>query len=221
MNEAESKNLEVFKARENEPGDVFERRLGHLKIPEGWQFLPRGDVYLTRTVKKLGPTWVLLKFNSRRRVMQACGLYAPKLNIEKANAMAEETCERRASQRVAGAKARARKEENYREGFKKAVREFLNFAPQHAELAMKIASNVAEHACVVGSGRVARTQKIDLLEKVRLATIAYIRHQHTNYENRLNYIQYRQDGILTDDEYQLTKQAAFDEAQDFLNRHRE
>ena len=48
----------------------------------------------------------------------------------------------------------------YAEDFTTAVVRFLAFHPSHAELGMRLARVVAEHATPVGSGTVARTKRI-------------------------------------------------------------
>jgi hypothetical protein len=42
---------------------------------------------------------------------------------------------------------------------------------------------VTEHATPVGSGTVARTERIPLAERVRAAVIAWMRHQTTAYDS--------------------------------------
>ncbi|KAF8244265.1 hypothetical protein K440DRAFT_610155 [Wilcoxina mikolae CBS 423.85] len=45
--------------------------------------------------------------------------------------------------------------------------------------------DIVAHTMKTSSGRVGRTQKICLPERLRLATIAHLRHNHTDYENQL------------------------------------
>ena len=40
-----------------------------------------------------------------------------------------------------------------------------------------------DRAFEVGSGRVGRSRKIELDDKLRLATIAHVRHTHTDYDD--------------------------------------
>jgi hypothetical protein len=84
-------NLDVYDAREGEDGDAWNKDCGLLFIPDNWGYLPRGDAFLTRTVKRLGPTWVRKKNDRRRRITKTLGLYAPLANIRAAEAMAEQT----------------------------------------------------------------------------------------------------------------------------------
>ena len=44
---------------------------------------------------------------------------------------------------------------------------------------------IIDSAFEVGSGRVGRSRRIDIDGKLRLATIAHIRHNHTDYDDLL------------------------------------
>ena len=57
---------------------------------------------------------------------------------------------------------------------------WLDFAPEHAELAEQIATLAADRAVVVGSGRVGRTRLLPLEERAALAARATIRHRFTD-----------------------------------------
>ena len=73
----------------------------------------------------------------------------------------------------------------YRDQLAEAVRWFLAFAPEHADLGDEIASEAVTRAAVVGSGRVGRTRTLSLDERAALAARAVIRHRYTSYENDL------------------------------------
>jgi len=60
---------------------------------------------------------------------------------------------------------------------------FLNFNARHEEIAARLANAVAEHATPVGSGTVARTQRIPIEQRAESAVIAWLRHQTTAYDN--------------------------------------
>ena len=60
---------------------------------------------------------------------------------------------------------------------------FLDFAPSHANLAEQMADAVTQHATPVGSGTVARTQRIPIERRAESAVIAWLRHQTTAYDN--------------------------------------
>jgi hypothetical protein len=122
--------------------------------------------------------------------------------------------------RKIGAAARARKEERYRAAFRKAVLAYLDFAPRHAALAKKIADGVVRLACPVGSGTVARTGKLPLEERVRLAVRAYVRHRYTDYEEDLAVEGDLRLADLDADTYRDAKAAANRDAEEFIERHR-
>ncbi|MBE7463005.1 MAG: DUF2293 domain-containing protein [Planctomycetes bacterium] len=218
---AEPKALQSREVFELRPGYVRAcRDNAELRIPPDWEFLPSGSPFLTRKSKELGPHWILLKLNSRMKVYQAKGLYAPQANIQKAKELAAATESKRVKQRAEGAKGRLRKETKYQAEFKEEVLRYLSFAPQYLPLAEKIANDVAAHACRVGAGTVARTQTLDLAQKAELATIAHIRHHFTNYEDRLREIQADQEGVLTGDQHKESKQEANFVAKAFISKHR-
>jgi hypothetical protein len=60
---------------------------------------------------------------------------------------------------------------------------FLDFAPEHATLAGRLATAITRHATPVGSGTVARTQRIAIDQRAEAATIAWLRHQTTGYDS--------------------------------------
>jgi hypothetical protein len=84
--EAANQSLIVYRARPEEcgQGEVWNKDHGLLFIPEDWEFLPPGDAFVTGTVKKRGPVWVLKKKDRKRRLTLTLGLYAPGENIRKA-----------------------------------------------------------------------------------------------------------------------------------------
>ena len=71
----------------------------------------------------------------------------------------------------------------YEEEFSQAVSSFLAFAPVHAELAARLATAISAHAAPVGSGTVARTQRIPIERRAEAATIAWLRHATTAYDH--------------------------------------
>ena len=79
----------------------------------------------------------------------------------------------------AGRNRRAKEQEAYVADFKAGVLAFLDFDPGHAALADALALAITDHAVPVGSGTVARTQRIPLRQRVEAATIAWMRHQTT------------------------------------------
>lgn len=106
-------------------------------------------------------------------------------NIELAERQAERTAADRARARERAAVQRDRTEPAYRDELVAAIVTWLNFTDEHAQLADQIAQAAADHAAVVGSGRVGRTSTLSLEEKAALAARAHIRHHHTDYEDQL------------------------------------
>lgn len=154
-----------------------------LSPPPGWARLPPGDAGLTRRVKAAGPSWVVIEKRGRKAFSQ--GLWAPAENIERARAAleAERSTDAYARKRQADVARRERSQAAYVVSFEQEVLEFLRFAPRWHELARTVARLVAAHATPVGSGTVARTQRISIDERAEAAVIAWMRHQTTGYDH--------------------------------------
>lgn len=154
-----------------------------LAVPTGWQLLPPGDAGLTRRVKAAGPTWTVQQKKGRK--LFSLGVWAPADRIAAITAEleAERATESYAKRRVSDAVRRERKQTVYVEDFRGAVLNFLAFAPEHAELAQQLADAVTVHATPVGSGTVARTQRIPIERRAEAAVIAWLRHQTTTYDD--------------------------------------
>ena len=172
---------------------------------------------MTRQVKAVGVYWTVWRPRGRDRDhRRKLGLYAPEATIAAAHERARETEERRAKQRVTGQSSRAKAEERYRTELADAVRTWLDFAPRHGRLADQIAAGVAEHAAVVGSGRVGRTRLLSLEERAALAARAHIRHRYTDYDQQLDRF-----GLLEDDVHREIKADAQSSVDEFLAAHRQ
>jgi hypothetical protein len=154
-----------------------------LTVPSGWALLAPGDAGLTRRVKAAGPTWTVQEKVGRR--MFSRGVWAPAAHIETARgALAAERADPAYAKKLGADRARReKKQEAYVEDFHGAVLAYLAFDPQHADVASVIASAVTEHATPVGSGTVARTERIPLAERAESAVIAWMRHQTTSYDD--------------------------------------
>lgn len=191
---------------------------GDLESPQGWEFVPRGDAFVTRQVKKLGPHWVVVRRG--KGYTETLGLLAPPASIETARVLASETAARREAVRAASGERREKQEQVYRQQFAEAVLRILDFAPRYRALAQKIAEEAAQQATEVGSGRVGRTAKLTLEEKAELAARAYIRHHHTRYEERL-----MKAGLFEPDHgdpvYRDLRARAQEEVDEFLEQHRQ
>lgn len=151
--------------------------------PEGWILLPPGDAALTRRVKAAGEHWVVQEKKGRRIFSR--GVWAAETTIDKIRAEleVERSTEKYAKRKEADARRRNKAQTEYVEKFHGAVVTFLAFHPAHAELASHLARAVAEHATPVGSGTVARTQRIPVEQRAEAAVIAWMRHQTTAYDS--------------------------------------
>ncbi len=154
-----------------------------LRIPDGWELLPPGDATLTRRVKAGGPSWTVQEKKGRRTFSQGVWAPAERIVAIKRALDAERSTESYAKRRQADAKRRDRKQEAYVEDFRGAILSFLDFAPSHGDLAAGLASAVANHATPIGSGTVARTQRIPINRRAESAVIAWLRHQTTAYDD--------------------------------------
>jgi hypothetical protein len=199
---------------------------GELEAPDGWEFLPSGDAFLTRRVKASGAFWVVYRPRGRNRPhRRLLGLWAPADTIAAAREAAAATGERRARARESGAAYRARVEEVYAEQLHVAIVGFLAFAPRHRALADEIAADAARRAAEVGSGRVGRTRTLTLEERAELAARACIRHRYTDYEKRLRHAHEEaflggELFALDDRDYYLIKESAQLQVDEFIERHR-
>jgi hypothetical protein len=154
-----------------------------LTAPADWALLPPGDAGLTRRVKAAGPSWQVQE--KRGRKIFSRGLWAPQAHIEKARAdlQAERATPQYARKMASAAARRDREQSEYVLEFANAVLDFLRFAPSHAELAKRVAVRVSEHATPVGSGTVARTERIPVAARAEAAVVAWMRHQTTAYDH--------------------------------------
>ncbi len=150
--------------------------------PSDWGLLPPGDGALTKLVKSKGPTW-LVQVKVGRRVMSR-GIWASQIDI--LSAVEEITAKRTAPsydlQQERQRAAKEKKHQLYVKAFYEEVLRFLNFHQRFSMLAENLAEKVTALATPVGSGTVARTERIPLPDRARAAVIAWLRHQVTNYD---------------------------------------
>lgn len=165
------------------PGHVFTLDGKILAIPAGWALLPPGDAALSRRIKEDGPTWTVIEVKGRKRFSH--GIWAPAERITALRAERELEQQDPSYQRrlTAGRARRAAEQVEYVEDFRAAVQQYLDFAPRYTNEAAVLAGLIAQHATPVGSGTVARTERIPLEERAAAATIAWLRHQTTNYDD--------------------------------------
>lgn len=176
-----SDTLEVRPSKK--AGYVLSQDGEELKIPIGWGLLKPGDAALSRRIKKDGPTWTVKEPKGRKMFSQ--GIWAPAKRIE---ALRQELVGEREDPSYqkkldAGRKRRELEQQRYVLEFTSAVQQFLNFAYDYDEFEDSLAKLVAEHAVPVGSGTVARTQRIPIEQRAESAVIAWMRHQTTAYDD--------------------------------------
>lgn len=154
-----------------------------LKVPIGWVLLPPGDPGATRRFKAAGPTWTLEQRKGRKRF--SLGVWGPGVNLERIQRelAAERSTEAYAKRRASDSARRERKQEAYVEDFQGAVLQFLGFHERFLGLAQQLAAAVTAHATPVGSGTVARTERIPIERRAESAVIAWMRHQTTAYDS--------------------------------------
>jgi hypothetical protein len=151
--------------------------------PEGWVLLPPGDAALTRRVRAAGDHWVVQEKKGRKVFSR--GVWAPAATIERIRIEleSERATGGYVKRKEADARRRDKAQAEYVEDFHAAVLKFLAFHPVHAHLANRLARAVADHATPVGSGTVARTNRIPVEQRAEAAVIAWMRHQTTAYES--------------------------------------
>ena len=154
-----------------------------MTVPDGWALLPPGDAAMTRRVKATGEHWIVAEKKGRKTFSH--GVWAPSDSIERIREelKAERSTAGYAKKKEAAAKRRDKAQAAYVEEFSTAVLHFLNFHGTYAELALHFAHVVTEHATPVGSGTVARTQRIPVERRAEAAVIAWMRHQTTGYDD--------------------------------------
>lgn len=156
---------------------------GELLVPPAdWGYLAAGDGPLTRNVKSRGVSWQVQVQMGRRNIKK--GIWAPGENIAaaKKEVEAKRATPQYEKRLAADRDRRARKQQVYVEDFYGETLTFLAFHPDHQDFAEKLARAVTEHATPVGSGTVARTERIPVAERVQAAVIAWMRHNTTAYD---------------------------------------
>ncbi len=153
-----------------------------VRIPDDWTLLPPGDAALTRRVKAAGAHWVVQEKKGRKTFSR--GICAPlaRVNQIRTDLAVERASEVHAKRTLQAKQRREKKQSAYVEDFYGAVLQFLNFHLRYATEGQRLAKAVTEHATPVGSGTVARTERIPIEDRVQAAVIAWMRHQTTAYD---------------------------------------
>ncbi len=177
----EHQTLDVLPGRR--PGQVRTKDGENVRIPADWVLLPPGDATLTKRVKAAGPSWTVKEKKGRRTFSR--GVWAPAETIAQERERLDAERETPAyQQRLTRSRERsAAKQEAYVEDFHTQVLSFLSFDARFEELATRLAEAVTAHATPVGSGTVARTERIPVEERAEAAVIAWMRHQTTAYDH--------------------------------------
>jgi hypothetical protein len=154
-----------------------------LRVPREWVLVKPGDPALTRRVKKAGPAWTMKEKRGRRTF--SLGVWTDKATVDHITAeLAKERAEPSYAQRLdAGRRRRDAAQAVYAEDFEAAVAAFLSFAPEYEELARALSVAITKHTVPVGAGTVARTKRIPLAQRAEAATIAWLRHRTTQYDD--------------------------------------
>ena len=153
-------------------------------VPVDWSFVPSGDPGLTRRLKAAGECWIVV--HRRKNRIESIGLWTAASTVER---IRDELEKERSSPEYlkkleAARRARIARQDACVVEFRQAVVDFLAFSPRYEEMAWDIADAVTDQAVPVGSGTVARTQRIPLRSRAEAAVIAWMRHQTTDYDRR-------------------------------------
>ncbi len=167
----------------SKPRHVVNAKGETMKVPDLWMLLEPGDAALSRRIKKDGPTWTMREKKGRRLFSQ--GIWAPAERIAELRAELEQERLNPSYQKKLDAARNRREKEQvaYATDFESAVLHYLSFAPAYDTLAARMAKQIADHATPVGSGTVARTKRISIEQRAEAATIAWMRHQTTAYDD--------------------------------------
>jgi hypothetical protein len=166
-----------------QPGTVRDADGQVWTVPEGWALLAPGDAGLTRRVKATGPHWVVQERKGRRTFSRGVWALATTIDALRAELNSERDTDSYRRKRARETVRREGKQTTYVTEFRRAVLEFLAFHPRHEQQAQRLAEAVTAHATPVGSGTVARTERIPVERRAESAVIAWLRHQTTAYDS--------------------------------------
>ena len=154
-----------------------------LRVPDDWILVQPGDPGLTRRIKAAAPTWTVQEKKGRKIFGLGVWVAAAVVPPIRAALETERATPAYSKKRAAHAQRREARQAEYVENFRRAVLDYLAFAPPHGALAEKLADAVAAHATPVGSGTVARTERIPIDQRAEAAVIAWMRHRTTAYDH--------------------------------------
>lgn len=145
-------------------------------------FLPRGDAALTRRAHKYSNlSAVVLEWSRTRKRYERQGLLVQEQALQRAEQECLADSEVRARRRQREAERRAELDQQYVARFAERVRDLFPNSPPGIEQV------IAEQACQKYSGRVGRSAAAKNLDReaIRLAVVAHIRHNETDYDDLL------------------------------------
>jgi len=179
MENAMNQEIQVWKTADD---GVFLLDGKKIPKPAGWLFVPSGDPGLTRRLKRSGEYWCVV--HRRRNRVESLGILTDGRRVEeiRRELEAERNSPAWQKKQESARKAREAKQDAYVIEFRNAVVNFLNFAPCYREIEWRLADAVTDHAVPVGSGTVARTERIPLDRRAEAAVIAWMRHCTTSYD---------------------------------------
>lgn len=146
------------------------------------EFLPSGDAAMTRRSKKLSPlSAIVLRFSRSRKRYERQGILVTTAAIDAAEQQCAADADSRAQRRERDAERRAGDDQVLIEEMTKLIQTDYPGCPDDEALAIAI------HTAQRGSGRVGRSAAGRNLqtEAITLAVAAWVRHQHTNYDELL------------------------------------
>ena len=176
------KGMRVWNSKKND--DMFWcPDSGDILKPPDWEFVPSGNAFLTRKLKRLGPHWILLR--KHNEYTYTVGILCPSKNVAEAKRLEIESSSKRERGREKSKRSREKAERQYQMELGGLMMSYLDFSGKNHKLAEKICGAASAHAAEIGSGRVGRTKQISMEERAILAVRAHIRHNYTSYEENL------------------------------------
>ena len=146
------------------------------------EFLPSGDAAMTRRSKKLSPlSAIVLRFSRSRKRYERQGILVTSAAIDKAEQQCAADADSRALRRERDAQRRAGDDQQLIEEMTSLIQTEYPGCPRNEARA------IATHTAQRGSGRVGRSAAGRNLhaQAITLAVAAWVRHQHTNYDELL------------------------------------
>jgi hypothetical protein len=134
-------------------------------------------------VKKAGPTWTTQE--KRGNKVFSRGVWAPAHVIEAIRqTLLDERKDPGYARKLESARRKREEEQaEYARDFTLEISLFLSFAPAFEELGIQLAAAICAHSVPVGSGTVARTERIPIERRAEAAVIAWLRHATTEYDD--------------------------------------